>query len=93
MNTRVDIVEMSPRDGLQNESTVLSTEDKIDLVERAVRAGARRVEVTSFVNPTRVPQMADADELMAALPPPQGRQLRGPGHEPAWPGPGSGRGG
>ena len=68
MNTRVDIVEMSPRDGLQNESTVLSTEDKIELVERAVRAGARRVEVTSFVNPTRVPQMADADELMAALP-------------------------
>ncbi len=68
MNTSVDIVEVSPRDGLQNESVVLSTEDKIELVERAVSAGARRIEVTSFVNPSRVPQMADADELMAALP-------------------------
>jgi hydroxymethylglutaryl-CoA lyase len=66
--SRVEIVEMSPRDGLQNEDTVLSTEDKVELVERAARAGARRIEVTSFVNPSRVPQMADADELMAALP-------------------------
>ena len=64
----VDIVEMAPRDGLQNESTILSTEDKVELVERAVRAGTRRIEVTSFVNPARVPQMADADELVAALP-------------------------
>jgi hydroxymethylglutaryl-CoA lyase len=62
------IVEVSPRDGLQNESTVLSTEAKLELIERAVRAGARRIEVTSFVNPRKVPQMADADELMAALP-------------------------
>lgn len=68
MGPRVDIVEVSPRDGLQNEATVLSTADKVELVERAVKAGARRVEVTSFVNPSRVPQMADADELMAALP-------------------------
>ncbi|GAB1511220.1 hydroxymethylglutaryl-CoA lyase [Actinophytocola sp. KF-1] len=64
----VEIVEMAPRDGLQNERTILSTADKVELVERAVRAGARRVEVTSFVNPKRVPQMADADEVMAALP-------------------------
>lgn len=64
----VELVEMSPRDGLQNEATVLSTEQKIELVERAVRAGHRRIEVTSFVNPSRVPQMADADALMAALP-------------------------
>lgn len=64
----VEIVEMSPRDGLQNEDTVLSTEHKVELVERAVRAGHRRIEVTSFVNPARVPQMADADALMAALP-------------------------
>lgn len=68
MNATVEIVEVSPRDGLQNESVVLSTEDKIELVERAVRSGARRVEVTSFVNPSRVPQMADADDVMAALP-------------------------
>ena len=68
MNASVEILEVSPRDGLQNEATILSTEDKLELVERAVRAGARRVEVTSFVNPARVPQMADADEVMQALP-------------------------
>ncbi|MBS4752224.1 hydroxymethylglutaryl-CoA lyase [Nocardioides sp. zg-ZUI104] len=66
--SRVDVIEMAPRDGLQNEATLLSTEDKVELVERAVRAGARRIEVTSFANPKRVPQMADADELMAAVP-------------------------
>lgn len=64
----VEIVEMAPRDGLQNEDTLLSTEDKVELVERAIAAGARRIEVTSFVNPARVPQMADADEVMAAVP-------------------------
>jgi hydroxymethylglutaryl-CoA lyase len=64
----VEIVEMAPRDGLQNESTLLSTADKVELVERAVAAGSRRIEVTSFVNPSRVPQMADADEVMAAVP-------------------------
>ncbi|TNC22068.1 MULTISPECIES: hydroxymethylglutaryl-CoA lyase [Amycolatopsis] len=64
----VQIVEVAPRDGLQNESIILSTEAKVELVERAVRGGARRIEVTSFVNPKRVPQMADADALMAALP-------------------------
>jgi hydroxymethylglutaryl-CoA lyase len=68
VNTQVEILEVSPRDGLQNEKTILSAEDKLELVERAVGAGARRVEVTSFVNPSRVPQMADADELMATLP-------------------------
>ena len=68
MRSQVEILEVSPRDGLQNEQTILSTEDKVELVERAVRAGARRVEVTSFVNPSRVPQMADADEVMAAIP-------------------------
>ncbi|WP_299057359.1 hydroxymethylglutaryl-CoA lyase [uncultured Nocardioides sp.] len=75
--TRVGIVEMAPRDGLQNEDTVLSTTDKVELVARAVAAGARRIEVTSFVNPARVPQMADADELMAALPRPDGVSYAG----------------
>jgi hydroxymethylglutaryl-CoA lyase len=73
----VAIVEMAPRDGLQNESAVLSTADKVELVERAVRAGSRRIEVTSFVNPARVPQMADADEVMAALPRPEGVSYAG----------------
>ena len=76
-SSAVSIVEMAPRDGLQNESTVLSTADKVELVERAVRAGARRIEVTSFVNPSRVPQMADADEVMAALPRPDGVSYAG----------------
>jgi hydroxymethylglutaryl-CoA lyase len=67
MRPALEIIEVSPRDGLQNEDRVLSTEDKVELVERAVRAGARRIEVTSFVNPSRVPQMADADDVMAAL--------------------------
>ncbi len=66
--TTVEIVEMAPRDGLQNEATLLSTADKVELVERAVAAGTRRIEATSFVNPARVPQMADADEVMAAVP-------------------------
>ena len=67
MRPALEIIEVSPRDGLQNEDRVLSTEDKVELVERAVRAGARRIEVTSFVSPSRVPQMADADDVMAAL--------------------------
>ncbi|MGL5910079.1 MAG: hydroxymethylglutaryl-CoA lyase [Phycicoccus sp.] len=68
MSTPVTLVEMAPRDGLQNEDVTLSTEDKLELVGRAVAAGARRVEVTSFVSPSRVPQLADADALVAALP-------------------------
>jgi hydroxymethylglutaryl-CoA lyase len=63
----IQIIEVSPRDGLQNEKTLVSTADKVELVLRAVRAGARRIEAVSFVNPRRVPQMADASEVMAAL--------------------------
>jgi hydroxymethylglutaryl-CoA lyase len=64
----VEIIEVSPRDGIQNEKTLLSTDTKLELIARAVAAGARRAEVTSFVNPKRVPQMADADELVPRLP-------------------------
>ncbi|MEL6530019.1 MAG: hydroxymethylglutaryl-CoA lyase [Pseudomonadota bacterium] len=64
----VEMVEVSPRDGLQNEKTQISTADKVALIERAIGAGARRIEVTSFVNPKAVPQMADADAVCAALP-------------------------
>jgi hydroxymethylglutaryl-CoA lyase len=65
---RVDIVETGPRDGLQNEATILPAADKVELVARAVRAGVRRIEVTSFVSPRAVPALADADEVVAALP-------------------------
>ncbi|MFN3643094.1 MAG: hydroxymethylglutaryl-CoA lyase [Gemmobacter sp.] len=64
----VEIVEVSARDGIQNEKTILPLDTKLDLIARATAAGAGRVEVTSFVNPARVPQMADADALAAALP-------------------------
>ncbi|SLJ99581.1 hydroxymethylglutaryl-CoA lyase [Novosphingobium mathurense] len=64
----IELVEVSPRDGLQNEKTVLSTEDKLALIARATAAGARRIEVASFVNPKRVPQMADAEAVVAGLP-------------------------
>lgn len=68
----VEIVEVSPRDGLQNEKALISTVDKAELVNRALAAGLRRLEVTSFVNPKRVPQMADAEALMAQLSRPEG---------------------
>jgi hydroxymethylglutaryl-CoA lyase len=64
----IEIIEVSPRDGIQNEKTILSVDTKLALVEKALAAGARRIEVTSFVNPARVPQLADADDLCARLP-------------------------
>ncbi len=66
--TTIGFVEVGPRDGLQNEKQLISTADKIALIARATAAGARRIEVTSFVNPKRVPQMADAEEVCAGLP-------------------------
>ena len=68
MAEKVEIIEVSPRDGIQNEPTILSTEDKLALIKSAVECGVKRMEVTSFVNPKRVPQMADADAVAAALP-------------------------
>lgn len=63
----VHIVEVSPRDGLQNESTPVSTAVKVELVLRAASAGLTRIEVTSFVNPKAVPQMADAEAVLAKV--------------------------
>jgi hydroxymethylglutaryl-CoA lyase len=64
----VEIVEVGPRDGLQQEQTFLPTSVKVDLVEALIDAGLKRVQVTSFVHPKRVPQMADAEALCAAIP-------------------------
>ncbi|WP_447763180.1 hydroxymethylglutaryl-CoA lyase [Sphingopyxis panaciterrae] len=64
----VEMVEVGPRDGLQNETAIVSTANKAELVRRAIGYGARRIEVTSFVNPKKVPQLADAEELAAMLP-------------------------
>jgi hydroxymethylglutaryl-CoA lyase len=64
----IEIVEVGARDGLQNEPDILSTDTKIELINRVIAAGVRRIETASFVNPARVPQMADAEAVMAALP-------------------------
>lgn len=64
----IEFVEVGPRDGLQNEQALISTEQKVSLIERAIDAGVRRIEATSFVNPKKVPQMADADAVCAGLP-------------------------
>ena len=68
MSRFIEIVEVGPRDGLQNETRALSVEEKLDLIRQLDACGARRMEVVSFVNPGRVPQMAGAEEIMAALP-------------------------
>ena len=64
----MQIVDVAPRDGLQSDPAVVSTATKVELIARLVAAGVTRLEATSFVNPKRVPQMADAEQLMAALP-------------------------
>jgi len=68
MKNTIQIVEVSARDGLQSETEILSTETKLQLISRAIEAGIRRLEVTSFVHPKKVPQMADAEALIAGLP-------------------------
>ncbi len=65
---QVTVMEVSPRDGLQNESALLSTEDKLALIDHALASGAKRIEVTSFVHPKMVPQMADAEAVCLGLP-------------------------
>jgi len=64
---RIEIVEVGPRDGLQSESQVLPTDAKVEFVRRLVASGLERIEVASFVNPKRVPQMADAEAVLASL--------------------------
>ena len=77
MSRRIEIVEVGPRDGLQNEKTLLDVGQKLEMIHRLEAAGARRMEVVSFVNPKRVPQMAGAEEIMAALPHTEGRSRIG----------------
>jgi hydroxymethylglutaryl-CoA lyase len=64
---RVRLVDVGPRDGLQNEPRPVSTDVKVELVERLADAGLPSVEATSFVSPKWVPQMADASEVMARI--------------------------
>ena len=68
MTRSLSIIEVGPRDGLQSEPEILPVATKVEFIRRAVDAGIRRLEVASFVNPKKVPQMAGAEELVAALP-------------------------
>lgn len=68
MNEFIKIVEVSPRDGLQNEKNIISTANKLSLISRLMNAGLTCIEVASFVSPKWVPQMADAAELYTQLP-------------------------
>jgi len=66
---RIEIVEVGPRDGLQSEAQVVPTTKKVEFIRRLAATGLQRIEVASFVNPKRVPQMADAEEVFASLGP------------------------
>ena len=68
MPRAIRFMEVSPRDGLQNESAELTTEQKLELIQWALDAGCKRIEVTSFVHPKAVPRMADAEAVCAGLP-------------------------
>jgi hydroxymethylglutaryl-CoA lyase len=88
MSRPITIVEVGPRDGLQNEKTILEPAVRAELVHRLEAAGARRIEAVSFVHPKYVPQMAGAEAVMAALPHETGRSriglvLNGKGYDRA----------
>lgn len=73
----IEIVDVGPRDGLQNEPTEFDTEAKIEFISRLLDAGLRRIEVASFVDPGRVPRMADAEDVVARLPRDRGARYIG----------------
>ncbi|HWJ79058.1 MAG TPA: hydroxymethylglutaryl-CoA lyase [Niallia sp.] len=64
----IEICEVGPRDGLQNEAKIISTRTKVELITRLIESGVRNIEAVSFVNPKVVPQMADAEEVLKLLP-------------------------
>ena len=67
MSQRVRITDVSPRDGLQNETRIIATDDKVRLIRRLLAAGLDEIEVTSFVSPRWVPQLADGPEVLDAI--------------------------
>src|SRR5690606_39397217 len=69
---QIEIVEVAPRDGLQSEPEPVPTAVKLELIRRVLASGIRRIEAASFVNPKRVPQMADAEDVLAGVPREQG---------------------
>jgi hydroxymethylglutaryl-CoA lyase len=77
MSRRIEIIEVGPRDGLQNEKVVLDVPQKLAFIKKLEDCGAKRIETVSFVNPKRVPQMAGAEEIAADLPRTGGRSRIG----------------
>src|ERR1700730_11315124 len=75
MADTVQIREVGPRDGFQNEPEVIPTARKIELIDALARTGLRRLEVAGFVRPDVIPQLADADELFAVISVPEGVSL------------------
>ncbi|ANU26306.1 hydroxymethylglutaryl-CoA lyase [Planococcus versutus] len=73
----INICEVGPRDGLQNEKKLISLETKVEMINRLVEAGAKKIEAVSFVNPKVVPQMANAEELMKLVPKTEGVSYAG----------------
>lgn len=73
----VTVVEVGPRDGLQSLSQIFETHEKVAMIERILATGVREIEATSFVHPKVVPQLADAESLLARLPRPSGVRYRG----------------
>ncbi|ERI06878.1 hydroxymethylglutaryl-CoA lyase [Aneurinibacillus aneurinilyticus] len=67
MTNRITLFEVGPRDGLQNEKEIIDTSLKIELIERLVSSGIRRIEATSFVNPKWIPQLADAIDVLNGI--------------------------
>jgi hydroxymethylglutaryl-CoA lyase len=68
MSRRIEIVEVGPRDGLQNDPAMMSTDIKLEFIDRLIEAGVKRMEAASFVHPKLVPAMADSDAVMARVP-------------------------
>jgi hydroxymethylglutaryl-CoA lyase len=73
----IEICEVGPRDGLQNECKLVTTEQKVELINRLIDAGIKNIEAVSFVNPKVVPQMADAEEVLKQLPKDKGVRYGG----------------
>ncbi len=82
MDDFVTIVEVGPRDGLQNEKQILSATTKIELINRLADCGVPVIEAGSFVSPKWVPQMADTESVLTGLTPPARHTLPGTGTEP-----------
>jgi isopropylmalate/homocitrate/citramalate synthase len=77
MTTPIDLCDVGPRDGLQNLARHFSVAERIELIDRLSAAGVRHVEAVSFVNPKRVPQMADAEAVLAGIARPAGLVVAG----------------